>query len=304
MHKPNEEITLLCGERHNVDMDFPLIDYRAADAPQRLCLSLRETGFAALRHTPLQAVAIRSIGREWLGFFRSPARQACLWDPVRQDGWFPPEVSEVAKGHSQRDLKEFFHGYAWGRWPDGVSDAARRYADQATGLAATLLAWVQAGSPENVRAGYSEPLPRMIEGSDRTLLRVLHYPPQVEPAPPGALRAAAHEDINLLTILPAAEEAGLQVQDRQGHWLDLPVTRPEDEDQLVIVNTGDMLQEASGGWFPSTPHRVLNPVGEAALRPRIALPLFLHPRAEVRLSARHTAGSCLDERLRELGLKT
>ena len=153
MHKPNEEITLLCGERHNVDMDFPLIDYRAADAPQRLCLSLRETGFAALRHTPLQAVAIRSIGREWLGFFRSPARQACLWDPVRQDGWFPPEVSEVAKGHSQRDLKEFFHGYAWGRWPDGVSDAARRYADQATGLAATLLAWVQAGSPENVRAG-------------------------------------------------------------------------------------------------------------------------------------------------------
>ena len=94
------------------------------------------------------------------------------------------------------------------------------------------------------------------------------------------------------------------MQDRQGRWLDLPVTRPEDEDQLVIVNTGDMLQEASGGWFPSTPHRVLNPVGEAALRSRIALPLFLHPRAEVRLSARHTAGSCLDERLRELGLKT
>jgi isopenicillin N synthase-like dioxygenase len=284
-------------------MDFPLIDFGDPQAPEQFCSSLRDTGFAALRHTPLQASEIRAIGQEWLGFFRSPAKQAYRWDPLRQDGWFPPEVSELAKGHLHRDLKEFFHGYAWGRWPAELSGAAQRYAARATALAATLLDWVQAGSPPQVSAGYSEPLPRMIEGSNRTLLRVLHYPPQSQPAPPGALRAAAHEDINLLTILPASEEAGLQVLDREGRWLDLPVTRPQDEDQLIIVNTGDMLQEASGGWFPSTTHRVLNPVGEAAQRSRIALPLFLHPRADVRLSPRHTAGSYLDERLRELGLK-
>ncbi len=284
-------------------MDFPVIDFRAAQAPQLLCSSLRETGFAALRHTPLSGQDIHTIGREWLDFFLSPAKARYPWDPLRQDGWFPPEVSEMARGHRQRDLKEFFHGYSWGRWPTEVSDAAQHYASQATALAARLLDWVQAGSPPAVRQAYSEPLPEMIEGSERSLLRVLHYPPQQAPAPAGALRAAAHEDINLLTILPASEEAGLQVLHRDGHWLDLPVAAAHDEDQLVIVNTGDMLQEASGGWFPSTTHRVLNPVGEAAQRSRIALPLFLHPRADVRLSPRHTAGSYLDERLRELGLK-
>jgi len=184
-----------------------------------------------------------------------------------------------------------------------VSDAARRHAETATALAATLLGWVEAHSPAEVRAGYSEPLPRMIEGSQQTLLRVLHYPPLAGDEPTGAVRAAAHGDINLLTILPAAAEPGLQVLARDGRWLDLPCASAAVSEQLVIVNTGDMLQEASGGWFPSTIHRVLNPMGEAARRPRIALPLFLHPRPEVRLSARHTAGSHLAGRLRELGLK-
>jgi len=70
----------------------------------------------------------------------------------------------------------------------------------------------------------------------------------------------------------------------------------------LIVNIGDMLQEASGGYFPSTTHRVVNPDGADMTKSRISLPLFLHPRPDVVLSERHTAGSYLQERLRELGV--
>ena len=76
---------------------------------------------------------------------------------------------------------------------------------------------------------------------------------------------------------------------------------PEGDDKLV-VNIGDMLQEVSGGYYPSTTHRVINPT-LAANKPRMSLPLFLHPRPDVRLSERYTAASYLEERLRELGVK-
>jgi isopenicillin N synthase-like dioxygenase len=71
---------------------------------------------------------------------------------------------------------------------------------------------------------------------------------------------------------------------------------------FLVVNIGDMLQEASGGYFPSTTHRVVNPPSQDKNKPRISLPLFLHPRPEVVLSPRYTAQSYLQERLRELGL--
>ena len=138
----------------------------------------------------------------------------------------------------------------------------------------------------------------MIKDTPNTLLRVLHYPPLTGEEEPGAVRAAAHEDINLLTILPAANEPGLQVQEQNGNWLDIPADFGH-----LIVNIGDMLQEASGGYFPSTSHRVINPSGRNAKKSRISLPLFLHPRDEVILSEKHTQKSYLLERLRELGVK-
>ncbi|MGY0196874.1 2OG-Fe(II) oxygenase family protein [Leptothrix sp. BB-4] len=282
---------------------LPILDFRAADAPERFCASLRETGFAALVHTPLSPDLVEQVCDEWLAFFDSPAKAAYAFDPVRQDGWFSPEVSETAKGHTRKDLKEFFHLYPWGRYPAELSDAARRHAREAESLAATLLGWVEQHSPAEVRARYSEPLPGMIDGSDQTLLRVLRYPPLRGDEPAGALRAAAHEDINLLTVLPAASEPGLEVLGRDGHWITVPCAADAPQAGLVVINTGDMLQEASGGHYPSTTHRVVNPTGDGALRSRLSLPLFLHPRPEVRLSARHTAGSYLLERLRELGLK-
>ena len=98
--------------------------------------------------------------------------------------------------------------------------------------------------------------------------------------------------------LRAASEPGLQVQGRDGQWQDVPC-----DFGTLVINTGDMLAEASRGYYPSTLHRVVNPVGEAAARSRVALPLFLHPRDEVVLSERYSAGRYLAERLRELGVK-
>ena len=111
------------------------------------------------------------------------------------------------------------------------------------------------------------------------------------------MRAAAHGDINMLTLLPAATAGGLQVKDAQGNWLDVPI-----KPNWIIVNVADMLQECTGYYYKSTTHRVLNPTGEAAKKSRLSMPLFLHPRDDVQLSARHTGKSYRAERYKELGL--
>ena len=276
-------------------MHLPVIDFLSPEAPSDFCRSLRETGFGVLTRHPLSEDLVGGIYREWLAFFRSEAKHRYVRDLEKMDGYFSPQVSETAKNHTRRDLKEFYHLFPWGRYPAEVSDAARRYYAQASALAATLLAWVEEHSPAAVRAGYSMPLPDMIQGSDHTLLRVLHYPPLSGEEEPGALRAAPHGDINLLTLLPAATEPGLQVLGKDQQWHDVPC-----DFNYLIVNIGDMLEEASGHYYPSTVHRVLNPSGDARQRSRISLPLFLHPRREVVLSERHTVGSYFDERIREL----
>ena len=276
-------------------MHLPVVDFQSPTAAADFCQSLHETGFGVLRNHPLDRLLVERVYTEWLDFFKSEAKHAYAQDPVKLDGYFSPAVSETAKNHTQRDLKEFFHIYPWGRYPAEVSDAARRYYQAGSALAVTLLGWVEAHSPAEVKARYAMPLPDMLNGSDHTLLRVLHYPPLTGAEPPGAMRAAAHGDINLLTLLPAATEPGLQVRGKDQAWHDVPC-----DFGLLIVNIGDMLQEASGHYYPSTVHRVLNPVGAAAHKSRISLPLFLHPRREVVLSERYTVGSYFEERMREL----
>lgn len=276
-------------------MHLPVVDFRSPTAAQDFCRSLHETGFGVLRNHPLDQSMVQGIYAEWLAFFQTEAKHQYLTDPATHDGYFPPSVSEIAKNNTQRDLKEFFHIYSWGRYPREVSDAATRYFQQGSALAQTLLNWVEEHSPADVKARYTVPLPSMLEDSDHTLLRVLHYPPLRGDEEPGAVRAAAHGDINLLTILPAATEPGLQVFGKEGAWHDVPC-----DFGLLIVNIGDMLEEASGGYYPSTVHRVLNPTGDARFKPRISLPLFLHPRRDVVLSERYTVASYFDERMREL----
>ena len=276
-------------------MQFPVVNYHSPTAAQDFCKSLHDTGFGVLANHPLDQHLVDGIYAEWLDFFNSAAKHKYAQDPVKFDGYFSPAVSETAKGNDKRDLKEFYHIYPWGRYPAEVSDAARRYYQAGSALAAELLKWVEENSPPEVRARYTEPLPKMIEGCDQTLLRVLHYPPLRGSEEPGSVRAAAHGDINLLTILPAATEPGLQVLGKDGAWYDVPC-----DFGLLIVNIGDMLEEASGHYYPSTTHRVLNPTGAGRFKSRVSLPLFLHPRREVVLSERYTVQKYFDERMQEL----
>ncbi len=276
-------------------MQVDVVDFQAADAPQAFTESLHNTGFAVLVNHPLPPSLVQGIYDEWLDFFNTDAKYAYRYDEENQNGYFGPDVSETAKGNTVRDIKEFFHVYPWGRYPSTVSDAALRYAEQATEIARTLLSWVEAHTPASVSAQFSRPLNQMLDGSTRTLLRVLRYPPLTGHEPAGAVRAAAHEDINLLTVLPASNESGLQVRDINGVWHDVPCDYGS-----MAVNCGDMLALASGGYYPSTTHRVLNPTGDSAKRSRLSVPLFLHPADDVILAEGRTAFEFLHERIAEL----
>ncbi|NQY65456.1 MAG: isopenicillin N synthase family oxygenase [Alteromonadaceae bacterium] len=279
-------------------MQVQVVDYTAKDAPERFVQSLRETGFGVLINHPIKQELVESIYKNWHSFFSCEEKHDFTFDPEKQDGYFCTKTSETAKGHTQKDIKEYFHVYPWGRIPAQLRDKILNYYQLTSTLAAELLDWVETHSPANVSSLYSEALSHMIEDTPNTLLRILHYPPLTGDEEPDAIRAAAHEDINLLTILPAANEPGLQVQQQDGHWLDVP-----SDFGNLIINIGDMLQEASGGYFPSTSHRVINPTCQSSKKSRISIPLFLHPRSNVKLSEKHTQESYLLERLRELGVK-
>ena len=278
-------------------MQVSTVDCRADDAAQQFTTSLRDTGFAILKNHPIDSALVDQVYSDWAHFFANPHKRNFLFDPDDQDGFFP-FLSENAKGHAQKDLKEFFHYYPWGQCPDFLREETERLYNQLRGLASILLNWVEENSPTSVRKAYSMGLSDMINESPGTLMRILNYPALQGNEQPSAIRAAAHEDINLLTCLVASTAPGLQVQDVKGNWHDVDC-----DPGNIAVNVGDMLQMCSGNYFPSTTHRVVNPVGENSRKARMSIPLFLHPRAEVPLSSEHTAGSYLTERLQELGLK-
>ncbi len=278
-------------------MILEAVDFQSPTAAQDFVKSLRETGFGVLKNHPIRQQLVSDIYAEWQTFFDSDTKFDYRYNVGTQDGFFPPDVSETAKGHSKKDIKEYFHYYPWGQCPEQHKAKLAQYYSEANTLAEQLLGWIETHTPADIAQHYSQPLSGMIENSDQTLLRVLHYPPLKGDEELGAIRAGAHEDINLITILPAANEPGLQVKSKDGTWLDVPCDFGN-----LIVNIGDMLQEASGGYFPSTSHRVINPDGTDKTKSRISLPLFLHPRPDVVLSERHTAGSYLRERLIELGV--
>ncbi|OFC70773.1 isopenicillin N synthase family dioxygenase [Alteromonas confluentis] len=278
-------------------MQLEAVDYQAPNAQEAFVESLRETGFGVLKNHPISQAMVTGIYQNWQTFFDSEDKNNYVYNKGTQDGFFPQSVSEVAKGFTKKDIKEYYHFYPWGQCPEALRPQLAEYYDKANDLARELLGWIEDHSPEDVSKLYSQPLSNMIKDSDQTLLRVLHYPPLQGDEEPDAIRAAAHEDINLITILPAANEPGLQVKGKDGNWIDVPCDFGN-----LIVNIGDMLQEASGHYFPSTTHRVINPAGTDVTKSRISLPLFLHPRPDVVLSERHTAKSYLHERLKELGV--
>jgi isopenicillin N synthase-like dioxygenase len=277
-----------------------VVDLRDGDAERAFVAALRSIGFAVLRHAPLDIARLRRIEHAWRDFFAASLAEKNAWlaleNPVSGNtaGYIPASVSETAVGHHVKDLKEFYHIAPGGPLPPAMGDDAAAYLDEAMALGRQLLGWIEAqcadSLPEALRGKLAASL-----SQEHSLLRIIHYPPLDGSETPGAVRAAAHEDINMLTVLPVSREAGLQVLARDGQWLDVPGV-PGD----VIINVGDMLQEASAGQLPSTTHRVVNPQTAHANVSRIAMPYFLAPDLDLRLSPRYTAGDYLRERLQAI----
>lgn len=284
--------------------------------------SFKETGFAIISdHTiPQDTIdAADEASKEYFALPEDVKRGYADPDDGFQRG-HSPMGTENAKGKKEADLKEFWHT---GRElpadspyrstmkdtpsvseVEGFDESTRGLYEALDSFGADLLRAVALylGLEENwfddkVNVGNS-------------ILRLLHYPPQVNPPPEGTERAGAHEDINLITLLLGAEEAGLQAKHRSGKWLD--VNAPKG---AVVVNVGDMLQRMTAGILPSTTHRVLNPAPERSKFPRYSKPFFLHLNNDAVISPLQscldmggtaepdiTAGDYLTERLIEIGL--
>ena len=143
-----------------------------------------------------------------------------------------------------------------------------------------------------------------------SILRAIHYPP-IKEEPKGAVRAGAHGDINLITLLMGASAGGLQVLRKDGGWVDA-IAEPDE----LVINVGDMLSRHTNNKLKSTIHQVVNPPREAWGKPRFSIPFFMHPVSEMDLSVLEncvdeknpkqfediTAGEFLTQRVREIGL--
>ncbi|CAA9489679.1 MAG: Oxidoreductase [uncultured Sphingomonadaceae bacterium] len=233
---------------------------------------------------------------------------------------YTPFGVEIAKDAAQHDLKEFFHvgrdlppgHHLRGSMPDNV------WPEQPPEFRETMQALYAAFDRVGLRllsaiARYLRLSPDFFDDPvalGNSVLRLLHYPPVSGDAP--GVRAGAHEDINLITLLLGAEEAGLEIVRPDGTWLG--IAPPPD---ALVVNVGDMLQRLTNHVLPSTTHRVQNPASERRGHSRYSMPFFVHLRSDYEI---RTLPGCvtpgnpdrypepiladdyLTQRLREIGL--
>ncbi len=275
-------------------MNIAVVDFESRSASAEVAHSLHETGFVVLKNHPISSELITSIYEEWDRFFSSDAKLKYPYSPERQDGYFARpasgEGSSAGLKVGGRDDKEFFHLFPWGRVPSEVSDGALKYRSIAVDLGARILGWLDENSPDAVAERFPVSLSRAVAGGDdQTLLRILRYPPLAEDAW-DARRAGAHRDTNLLTILADGSAPGLEVR-VQGSWRAVPW-----DGSGLVINGGTMLEMLSGGYYPSVVHRVV-PTGDTHdFSPRLAMPLFLHPAADVVIDGVRTAAEYLKAR--------
>lgn len=277
-------------------MNVRSVDCRSSVAGREFAASLNETGFAVLANHPVPESVLERMRRDWSDFFASPGKFDYLvdsgLDAADRSGFFPASQSETAVSATVKDLKEFYHVIADHPLPASCAESTLAYRSLAFELGRELLSWLEDNTPPSTMPEIAEPLPSILS-LEASVLRILHYPPLDGSEAGAAVRAAAHEDINFLTILPAANQPGLEVRDNAGAWHAVPC-----DPETLVVNSGDMLGEASGGYYPSTTHRVRNPGRGIANESRISMPFFLTPRLDVRLSPRYSALDYLNERLR------
>jgi isopenicillin N synthase-like dioxygenase len=284
----------------------------------------REWGFAGIRNHGIGQPLIADAYAAFKAFFALPDEVKKRYHVAGGGGarGYTPFGVETAKDSKHFDLKEFWH---IGReipddspyrdvmdanlWPDEVPefrDAAYGLYQALDALGAQVLSALalHLGLPGDYFADKTD--------SGNSILRPIHYPPITADDIPN-VRAGAHGDINLITLLVGASAAGLEVLSHQGEWV--PFTSDAD---TIVVNIGDMLQRLTNHVYPSTIHRVVNPPGELARQPRYSVPFFLHPNPDFLIDvlpscvtadnpSRYpepiTAQGYLEERLREIKLK-
>lgn len=274
------------------------IDFKSMTANKEFATSLAETGFAVLKNHPINPRLIDDVFKEWAQFFASKYKDNYIYNNETQDGFFPMTVSEKAVGYNVKDIKEFYHYYKFGQYPKELSNKTKELREEMNGIALTLLSWIEENLPTNLKDSLSMPITKMVGDSNDTLMRILHYPPLTGSEEKEAIRASAHTDINLITILVAASQAGLQLKNKNGKWLEVPL-----DPGMLSINIGDMLQEATQGFYKSTIHQVVNPDDESRHKSRYSIPLFVQAKPEVVLSDRYTAKNFWDQRLAEIGIK-
>jgi len=275
------------GIAAQIDAKFKVavVDYRAPDAAKKFTDSLKTTGFAVLTNHPVSNELIQDVYTEWrdlMIMLNEHAATAQLPPPPpdgsasasasnlaekyyrsqeSQDGYFPMAVSETAKGAFVKDLKHYFQCYfPHGKFPrEEASGDAQLLWSGLVGLGRELVGWIDDHMPPEIRETIQQKIGAGRTLSDcvsdaRTMLRILHYPGYIDAdEAPGAVRAAAHEDINLITVLPAGSARGLQVKSQQsGEWYEVPLVEGS-----IVINVGDMLQEMSDHAYISTTHRVV-----------------------------------------------
>ncbi|QMW22351.1 isopenicillin N synthase family dioxygenase [Sandaracinobacteroides saxicola] len=274
--------------------------------------SFRRTGFAVVSGHGVPDAVVADALAAMRAFFALPedVKRGALVPGQGGARGFTPFGVETAKDATHHDLKEFWHvgrelppGHPFEAfmppniWPAMVPEFR--------GAALALFDALDAAGRRILRAvavhlglapdAFDDPC-----RDGNSVLRLLHYPPVSEDA--GPIRAGAHEDINVITLLLGADEAGLQLLSN-GEWLDV-----EAPPGTLVCNIGDMLQRFTGGLLPSTTHRVVNPAPARRHLPRYSTPFFLHYRPDYLIQPMHgdaapiTANDYLMQRLREIKL--
>ena len=230
---------------------------------------------------------------------------------------YTPFGVEHAKDSGHPDLKEFWQighepspdapvdePFPPNIWPSEIPEFKTVFLSLFTSLNETGMLLLRALAPElDLPEHHFDDLVRY----GTSILRVLHYPPLAPGQNPAAVRSAAHEDINFMTLMPAAKGRGLELLDRDGTWLPI-----ETDPANLIVDSGDMLARMTNGMIPATTHRVVNPMGDNVSR--YSMPFFMHPTLATSLKVlpscvgagakfeETTAGEYLHQRLKEIGL--
>lgn len=283
--------------------------------------SFEQFGFAIIADHGIDASLITEASDVTRAFFaQSEADKLPYKSPKGGARGFTPFGVEIAKGASENDLKEFWHvgrdlpdGHKysdsmppniWPHYPKRFQPVLTQVYAEFDRVGAQLLSAIALYLGLD-KDWFVEPV-----RDGNSVLRLLHYPP-VSPDAPG-VRAGAHEDINLITLLLGAEEAGLQLLDRAGNWL--AIDPPQG---AMVVNVGDMLQRLTNHKLPSTTHRVVNPPPERRGRARYSMPFFLHLASDFPIRTLPecitadrpdlypetiTADEYLQQRLKEIGL--